>query len=174
MSEHADPWRPRRRALNDLDIDIDSLLTRYLPRGHIMCLRPDSARWMGSPKTTHLRVSDSERNEVADRLSRHFAEGRLDQGEFKERLDAAMSAKTRGDLTGLFDDLPPVDAEPSAPRTRRRRLVPVLLFVVVLALAAGSTLSLLPVLRVPWLLVAIVGFLLWRRAGRHSHPHSVR
>ena len=39
-----------------------------------------------------LRASDDERNEVADKLSRHFAEGRLDQAEFKTRLDACMSA----------------------------------------------------------------------------------
>ena len=67
-----------------------------------MRLRPDAACWMGPSTNSTLRVSDAERNEVADRLSRHFADGRLDQAEFKERLDAAMSAKTQGDLAGLF------------------------------------------------------------------------
>ena len=32
--------------------------------------------------TLHLRVSDAERAEVADRLSKHYADGRLDQAEF--------------------------------------------------------------------------------------------
>src|SRR5580693_10186965 len=54
----------------------------------------------------HLRVSDAERQAVADRLGEHFAEGRLDQAEFDERAGRAMSAKTRADLSGLFDDLP--------------------------------------------------------------------
>ena len=75
-----------------------------------MRLRPDAARWMGPSTDATLRVSDAERNDVADKLSRHFADGRLDQAEFKERLDAAMSAKTQGDLAGLFDDLPPLAA----------------------------------------------------------------
>ena len=164
MNEPAD--RPRR----SIDIDIEYLLTYFYPRGHTMRLRPDAARWTGSP-TTNLRVSDAERNEVADKLSRHFAEGRLDQGEFKERLDSAMSAKTQGDLAGLFDDLPLLATEPAAPPSRRRRLVPILLMVAFLALAAGSTVSLWHVLQVPWLLIAVVAFFLWHRAGRRRHSH---
>jgi hypothetical protein len=54
----------------------------------------------------NMRVSDAERAEVADRLARHFADGRLDQVEFDERVSRAMAAKTVGDLRGLFDDLP--------------------------------------------------------------------
>jgi Domain of unknown function (DUF1707) len=54
-----------------------------------------------------LRVSDAERTEVADLLSQHYGDGRLDQAEFDQRLDQAMHAKTYRDLSGLFDDLPP-------------------------------------------------------------------
>ena len=54
----------------------------------------------------HLRVSDAERTEVTDRLAVHFGEGRLTQAEFDERAAQAMNAKTRGELRGLFDDLP--------------------------------------------------------------------
>jgi len=54
----------------------------------------------------HIRVSDAERNSVAELLGQHYAEGRLDQAEFDERVARAMAAKTRGDLEGLFDDLP--------------------------------------------------------------------
>ncbi|HWF81870.1 MAG TPA: DUF1707 domain-containing protein [Streptosporangiaceae bacterium] len=53
-----------------------------------------------------LRASDAERADVADRLSRHYQDGRLDQAEFNERLDRAMNAKTRADFSGLFADLP--------------------------------------------------------------------
>ena len=54
----------------------------------------------------HIRVSDAERTEVTDRLAVHFGEGRLTQAEFDERAAQAVNAKTRGDLRGLFDDLP--------------------------------------------------------------------
>jgi len=54
----------------------------------------------------HVRVSDAERTEVADCLAAHFGEGRLDRAELDERVAQAMNAKTRGDLSGLFDDLP--------------------------------------------------------------------
>ena len=59
----------------------------------------------------HIRVSDADRNKVADRLAAHFSEGRLTRAEFDERVAQAMNAKTRGDLRGLFDDLP----EPGPP-----------------------------------------------------------
>ncbi len=115
---------------------------------------------------TNLRASDAERNEVADRLSHHFADGRLDQPEFKARLDRAMGATTRGDLEGLFDDLPPLADEPQARPPRRRRLIPFVVIVALVAVAAGSTVS---AVHVPWLLVVVVGLFLWHRAGRH-HP----
>ena len=165
MNETTDP---RHRSTN---ADIEYLLDRFHLRGHAMRLRTDAARWMGGPATTNLRVSDAERNEVADRLSRHFAEGRLDQGEFKERLDAAMAAKTQGDLVGLFNDLPPLDAPMPSPPWRHRRLVLFVLMVVILALAAGSTFSVLHMVRIPWLLVAAVALLLWHRAGGRHHFH---
>jgi hypothetical protein len=63
-----------------------------------------------------LRVSDAERTEVAERLGHHYSDGRLNQDEFNERVERAMGAKTQSDLTGLFDDLPSLDA--AAPITR--------------------------------------------------------
>ena len=54
----------------------------------------------------HIRVSDADRNAVAEQLGAHYADGRLDQAEFDERISRTMAAKTRGDLAGLFDDLP--------------------------------------------------------------------
>ena len=66
----------------------------------------------------HIRVSDAERNAVAELLGQHYADGRLDQAEFDERVGRTMAAKTRGDLAGLFDDLPesgPAGAGPDGP-----------------------------------------------------------
>jgi hypothetical protein len=133
--------------------------------------RPDAARWIGGPTNLNLRVSDAERNEVADKLSRHFSEGRLDQAEFKERLDAAMSAKTQGDLAGLFDDLPRLPTEPPPPPSRRRRLVPYLCIVALVAVVVGSTFSVVHAFQVPWLLIAVAAFFLWHRAGGRRHSH---
>jgi GntR family transcriptional regulator len=66
----------------------------------------------------HLRVSDAEREAVADRLAEHFAAGRLDQDEFDDRVGRAMSAKTRADLSGLFADLSETGA-PAVPELPR-------------------------------------------------------
>ena len=66
----------------------------------------------------HIRVSDAERTEVAELLGEHYADGRLDQAEFDDRVGRTMAAKTRGDLAGLFDDLPeagPAGAGPAGP-----------------------------------------------------------
>jgi hypothetical protein len=165
----SDPGNPPRRSI---DADIDYLLNRFHPRGpsmHYYSTNPTSRRWVGPSPATNLRVSDAERNEVADKLSRHFADGRLDQSEFKERLDAAMSAKTQNDLSGLFDDLPRLGEDPPPRPPRRRRLIPFLVMVAIIAVAAGSTISFLHFLRIPWLLIAIVAFFVWHRGGRRRH-----
>jgi hypothetical protein len=125
-----------------------------------------------------MRVSDAERAEVADRLSQHYGDGRLDQAEFSRRLDQAMGATTQADLNGLFDDLPdtgpaatgaPVSDPPAArprgtespkPAARPRRRsayhrVLGLVALVVIAVIVGHALA---GLFVPWLLIAAVAF----------------
>ena len=42
----------------------------------------------------HIRVSDAERNEVAELLGQHYADGRLDQVEFDERVNRTMVTST--------------------------------------------------------------------------------
>ncbi|WCZ38520.1 hypothetical protein CJEDD_04535 [Corynebacterium jeddahense] len=56
-----------------------------------------------------IRVGDAERSNALDRLGTLFADGYLDVGEFEERTGQAAVARTRGELSMLFDDLP---AEP--------------------------------------------------------------
>lgn len=141
-----------------------------------MRYRWDPAYPMGrrdaTPHDAGLRASDDERNAVADRLSRHYAEGRLDEVEFKSRLDAAMSATTRGDLHGLFHDLPKLPEPAPPPPTRRQRAVPWLFLFAFVAVVAVATLPFYPLYHVPWFLFVIVGFILWRRAaGGHWHHH---
>ena len=125
---------------------------------------------------SNLRASDAERDEVAQALSEHFAEGRLDQVEFDERLGAAMSAKTRGDLATLVSDLPSVGQ--SAPvkvgHTRRSR-IPVPLIAVVLFFVVASSNdgwhhgggpSFIPIL--PLLVLGTVALFAMRRFRHHS------
>ena len=115
----------------------------------------------GPASDQHMRVSDAERQAVADRLAEHFSSGRLDQAEFDERIGKAMSAKTRADLNGLFDDLPetgaPAATDPSAGQLRRRRRHPVLLAALIVFVAIAAAHVVWPLLWIGFL-VAIVLF----------------
>ena len=118
--------------------------------------------WFTAPGSDqHMRVSDAERQAVADRLAEHFSSGRLDQPEFDERVGRAMSAKTRADLNGLFDDLPetgaPAATDPSTGQLRRRHRHPVLLAALIVFVAIAAAHVVWPLLWVGFL-VAIVLF----------------
>ncbi len=151
---------------------------------------PRSTRWAHGPAARRassvdpqLRVSDAERADVADRLSKHYSDGRLDQAEFNERLDQAMKAKTRSDLNGLFADLPAAEdpgkevRQRSAPPPNRRprhRIIGLVL-IIVIAAVIGHALALpfffWPPLGglFPWLLIGLLVFLWWRSSsGRRS------
>jgi hypothetical protein len=135
-----------------------------------------------------LRISDAERAEVADLLSKHYSDGRLDQAEFNERIDQAMKAKTYSDLSGLFADLPRTESseapkafEASGALTRQPDHHPALRFllpivVIVIAVIVGQALlrSLLfwPMAGIfgggwaPLLLIGLLAFLWLRHADR--------
>jgi hypothetical protein len=98
-----------------------------------------------------LRASDADRDRVIARLRDHFAEGRLTRDELDERIAAALSAKTFGDLRALMADLPrPAPASTAAspqphaaagPVFVRRgpRLLPLaMLFLLVATLGSGG------------------------------------
>ncbi|NKY85720.1 DUF1707 SHOCT-like domain-containing protein [Nocardia veterana] len=53
-----------------------------------------------------LRVSDAEREHVGTLLQRAVGLGMLSLGEFSERMDTALAAKTRGELNAVLVDLP--------------------------------------------------------------------
>lgn len=64
-----------------------------------------------------LRVSDAEREHVGQLLQRAVGLGMLSLGEFTERMDTALAAKTRGELNAVLVDLPGVRlvGQPAAP-----------------------------------------------------------
>jgi hypothetical protein len=120
--------------------------------------------WFTGPASDqHMRVSDAERQAVADRLAEHFSSGRLDQAEFDDRVGRAMSAKTRADLNGLFDDLPetgaPAATDPTDPtgQPRRRHRHPILLAALHVFVANAASHVVGPLLWIGFL-VAIVLF----------------
>jgi hypothetical protein len=133
----------------------------------------------------HVRVSDADRNAVAELLTKHYAEGRLDQGEFDERVGQTMAAKTRGDLAGLFDDLPDLDepagpdgapagaARPYRPRRRRGGFLHTLLVVALVLIGAniawhavGALFYIGPFV---WAFVVVAAILLISRSRRRDH-----
>ena len=54
----------------------------------------------------HLRASDAERDHAVSELRNEFAEGRLSHETFMHRMQSALDARNRGQLAGLFTDLP--------------------------------------------------------------------
>jgi len=75
----------------------------------------DPAEPMPRQEPPAMRASDQDRDEAAQRLQSAFAEGRLDDGEFDQRMRAALVAVTRPELEKLSADLP--DAAPRAARS---------------------------------------------------------
>src|ERR1700741_5200396 len=53
-----------------------------------------------------LRASDAERDHAVSELRDEFAEGRLSHETFMYRMQSALDARHRGQLAGLFTDLP--------------------------------------------------------------------
>jgi hypothetical protein len=84
-----------------------------------------------------LRVSDAERDAIVTELGQHFQDGRLDQGEFDQRVGAALVARTRGDLNAVVTDLPrPAAGGPPTTAGFHSAWPRVLAIVPVLAIAA--------------------------------------
>ncbi len=143
---------------------------------------PYSPLWMRRGGYAHrdLRVSDAERAEVADRLSKHYSDGRLDQAEFDERIDQAMRAKTQSDLSGLFDDLPGFEEPEPSPEPRTSKVAPRrrderphrhhhLLSVVLMIVVAFALAHALVELYIPWLLIGVLAVLWVVYGPRHHH-----
>jgi hypothetical protein len=62
-----------------------------------------------------LRASDAERENAVSELRNEFAEGRLSHETFTYRMQSALDARNRGQLAGLFTDLPSRRSRPGNP-----------------------------------------------------------
>jgi hypothetical protein len=68
----------------------------------------------GRDTRSELRASDRDRDQVVEILQVAAGDGRLSLTELDERLDAALSARTIGELKGLTADLPLEGMPPQA------------------------------------------------------------
>jgi hypothetical protein len=67
-----------------------------------------------------VRIGDQQREEAISALNDHFAAGRLEIGEYEQRVGYASAAQSAQELASLFHDLPqphPVFLPPSYPPT---------------------------------------------------------
>jgi len=68
-----------------------------------------------------VRLSDSDREVLLEKLGRHAAAGRLDIEELERRVAAIVAAQTSEQAAEVMADLPPLpgDAPPGRPRRGR-------------------------------------------------------
>jgi hypothetical protein len=64
------------------------------------------------PSTPDVRVSDADRDDIADAMRRHWVDGRLSVEELDERLAAVYAARTERQLAELLSDLPEGSSQP--------------------------------------------------------------
>ncbi len=67
------------------------------------------------PQYQQLRASDADRSTAATMLGDAYAEGRLDNDEYQQRLDQAMSSKNLGELVPVLSDIVPAETGTTAP-----------------------------------------------------------
>jgi hypothetical protein len=122
-------------------------------------------------RTGHLRASDADRDQVAERLRNAATEGRIGFDELEERLTAALAARTYGELEAVVADLP--RQQPA----RRRTLVPaspVARVAIVLAIVVPVMLAAIVAVTAffsAWIIWAVIA---WAVFGHHHHGHHTR
>jgi hypothetical protein len=126
----------------------------------------------------HLRMSDAEREQAAGELGEHYVQGRLTAEEHSERLDQIWAARTRAELTPIFQDLPgryapqpfgPPFPQPFPPRfagyaapPRRRTRLPAPLMAILAFLVVVTVLTHLPII--------LFGLVVWFILAKHHRP----
>ncbi|KFU83247.1 protein of unknown function [Amycolatopsis lurida] len=72
---------------------------------------------MSEVPSPRLRISDQDRESALAALGEHMTAGRIDIDEFGERSARVTAAKTRGDLSEVFADLPEPRPRYDTPRS---------------------------------------------------------
>jgi hypothetical protein len=113
---------------------------------------------------------------VAQTLNQHFEAGRLDVAEFGERTGRALNARTRGDLSALVSDLPPLRASDPERLPGRGPGPWIFLPVVVAVIAAVSVAAVLSGAGdghfFPWFVIPIGIFVVLRFGRRGWRPRA--
>lgn len=130
------------------------------------------------PSRSILRASDTDRERVAERLRQAATEGRLLTDELEQRMEAALSARTYGQLDTLIADLPGA-GEPRRRRPRGLAIVPTALtmalaLLVVLAVIAAMVLAISGVVAAWWLWAVAGWWFFGRRRCRRYGSHYTR
>lgn len=118
-----------------------------------------------------LRASDSDREQIIDRLRKAAAEGRLAAHELEDRVGAALRARTYGDLDATVADLPrqPRSRLPAArPRLALAREHPLLLVLAVPVILAAV--ALVAAVTLVAIVMMFVLFVLTRRPVVYAVP----
>jgi hypothetical protein len=68
-----------------------------------------------------MRLGDADREQLADALARHHAEGRLTLAQLEERAATVYSADSREAAAAALSDLPPLSGGAQRSRFSRRR-----------------------------------------------------
>jgi DUF1707 SHOCT-like domain len=129
-------------------------------------------------KRGSLRASDADREQIAERLRKAAAEGRILTEELEHRLAAAFSSRTYGELDELTADLPREVARP------RRRPLPMpapamaLAFLVLMPMLVALVVAavvLVVSMTAMWALFAVIAMWVFGRRpafpGRHYGRH---
>lgn len=126
-----------------------------------------------------VRIGDAERDEAVRLLREHLVAGRIDYGEFEERMTQALQARRQGEVLALFTDLPgrkpvgddpareedtpravtarPQPGEPGRRQPPLRALAPILMLAPMLVILALAVLPGHVVLFGPLLLLVLLG-----------------
>ncbi|HEX6358500.1 DUF1707 domain-containing protein [Actinophytocola sp.] len=130
---------------------------------------------MSEYQPSAIRVSDSEREDALAKLGEHMSAGRLDIDEYGERSAKVATAKTRGELLGLFGDLPepkptfgqPVPrpaGAPPRPKTTAEKVVPIVAVVLICGVFAA--------LKLPFFIPFLILFLVINNGRGHHRPRG--
>ena len=119
-----------------------------------------------------LRASDADRERVAERLREAAGEGRLLTDELEQRLEAAFSARTYGQLDTVLLDLPGRRLTPPAQTHRIGWARSALLLALALTVAIAVVVAVVFVVTgvfAGWVLWLAAGWLFFGRRRRRLH-----